>query len=196
MAQPYRTVVTVPAAFADMVPPATLIREVGGEIGDAGQIARARLALEAATLWCERYVGVSIMRRSYRSSYWSPGGGPLFLGEAGDIVELSLQVKVGGNAIPDVFLLDGWMVCRRGAGGWPWGLLTVDYSVGYSGASELPGDLAQAIVGLAALFITRVERPAGVVTADVGGITRMVYTDGGVPPWIWDTLAPYRRLTV
>ena len=199
MAWPYSTEIVMAAAEGALIPARVLLAEVGGDAGNAVDLATATAALDAAVVWSERYIGGALRKRTYRSRYWCPRSEGLALEVVGSVQATSLLVKQGAGLMaapePDVFVAAGWLVYRAGFLPWTANEVTVDYTVGYV-ADDLPGDIGQALLGLGALFYTRRDRPTGVLTADIGGISRLVYRPELVPQWVTDLLARYRRETL
>ena len=195
MAWPYRTEIITAAAAEPLVMAGDLLREVGGDGANVEDAALAAASLAGAVGWVEGETGSALGRRTYRSHYWRPGAGGLMLGVTGGVAAGSLAVRQDGVTEGGVVLTAGWMVYRSGFAAWTGDEVEADYQSGY-GAGGLPADLRQAVLGLAGVFYTRRERPAGVVTADVGGVSRLVYGNDGIPGWVVDLVEPYRRATV
>ena len=173
MAWPYRTEIIVEAVAEPLVLAADLLREVGGDGANEVDAALAAGSVAGAVAWVEGETGSALARRTYRSQYWRPGAGGLMLGVTGGVVAGSLTVRQDGVTEGGVVLTAGWIVYRSGFAAWTGDEVEVDYASGYV-AGGLPADLRQAVLGLAGVFYTRRERPAGVVTADVGGVSRLV----------------------
>ena len=194
MVMPNRLEVTAAAAEYGSGLAVAVAQEVG-EGEDAATLALAGQAVSGAVSWVEGHAGISVNRRTYRAWYRRPGGAPLWLAKAGAVDADTLAVQGDGNDIEDVELWRGGLVSRMGLTDWLAEAVRVDYTVGWW-EDGLPWDLRQAIVGLAALYMTRRDRQPGVVTVDTGGVARLVFGDGNVPAWVVDIAERYRSLAV